>query len=274
MPVLSIDRVAFDYAGSPVLDGVSLAIEEGEQVAIVGANGAGKTTLLKLMAGLLRPRAGSIRLGGREASRVPAGERARIIGFVPQEFAAPFSWTVRALVECGRTAHVRWFRSLSAADQEAVDEALASTGSLAYADRLLEELSGGERQRAAIAVALAQQPDILLLDEPTQHLDLARQGEILDLVSDLRARGPLTIVATMHDLNVAAMYFDRLIVVADGAVRADGPPARVLRADVLEPAYGGALAFLDVPDRPAPVVLPARRMTDEGGRARPGGRLR
>jgi iron complex transport system ATP-binding protein len=256
---LSVDRVTFGYDARPVLEDVSLAVMPGERVAIVGANGAGKTTLLKLMANLLRPRAGTVRLGTQNVREYSRAALAMHLGMVPQELALPFTLTVRDLVECGRTAYVSWFGGLTAADCRAVDAALASTGTAAFSDRSLAELSGGERQRVVIAMALAQEPGILLLDEPTQHLDLTRQGEVLDLIAALSGERRLSVVATMHDLNLAAQYFDRLIVLAGHGVAADGPPDRVMRADVLEAAYGGQLELVTTPSRDVPIVLPARR---------------
>jgi iron complex transport system ATP-binding protein len=255
---LSVDRVTFGYDEQPVLENASLEIAAGERVAIVGANGAGKTTLLKLMAGLLRPRAGAVRLGRQDVRGLSRAALARRLGMVPQEIALPFSLTVRDLVECGRTAYLSWFSGLTAADRRAVDAALRSTGTAAFVDRSLEALSGGERQRVVIAMVLAQEPGIILLDEPTQHLDLTRQGEVLDLIVALSRDRGLTLVATMHDLNLAAQYFDRLIVLAGHGVAADGRPADVMRADVLEAAYGGRLEFVTTPSRDVPIVLPVR----------------
>jgi iron complex transport system ATP-binding protein len=257
---LSVDRVTFGYDERHVLEDVSLEVSPGERVAIVGANGAGKTTLLKLMANLLRPRAGTVRLGTRNVRTVSRAALAMHLGMVPQELALPFTLTVRDLVECGRTAYLSWFSGLTAADRRAVDAALAATGTTAFSDRSLGELSGGERQRVVIAMALAQEPGILLLDEPTQHLDLTRQGEVLDLIAALSRERRLSIVATMHDLNLAAQYFERLIVLAGRGVAADGPPDQVMRADVLEAAYGGTLEFVMTPSRDVPIVLPARRV--------------
>jgi iron complex transport system ATP-binding protein len=256
---LSVDCVTFGYDERLVLEDVSLQVTPGERVAIVGANGAGKTTLLKLMASLLRPRAGAVRLGTQNVRTFSRAALAMHVGVVPQELATPFTLAVRDLVECGRTAYLSWFGGLTTADQHAVDAALASTGTTAFSDRSLDELSGGERQRVVIAMALAQEPAILLLDEPTQHLDLTRQGEVLDLIASLSTERRLSIVATMHDLNLAARYFDRLIVLAGRSVAADGPPDRVMRADVLEPAYGGKLEFVTTTSRNVPIVLPVRR---------------
>jgi iron complex transport system ATP-binding protein len=184
---------------------------------------------------------------------------------VPQEFAMPFSFTARELVECGRTAYVPLFNTPTAADRRVIDAAMASTATTTLGDRLVGELSGGERQRVVIAMVLAQEPSVMLLDEPTQHLDLTRQGEILDLLVALSRERRLSIVATMHDLNLAAQYFDRLIVLAGRGVVADGPPATVMRADVLEAAYGGRLDFVTTPSRAVPIVLPARNTAPSGG---------
>ena len=256
---LSVASVTFGYDERPVLDDVSLEVPGGERVAIVGANGAGKTTLLKLMAHLLRPRAGVVRLGARDVRAFSRRALAKRLGMVPQELAVPFSFTARELVECGRTAYLPLFRAPAAADRRAVDRAMAATATAPFSDRPVGELSGGERQRVVIAMVLAQEPGIMLLDEPTQHLDLTRQGEILDLLVALSRERRLSIVATMHDLNLAAQYFDRLIVLAGRGVVGDGPPASVMRADMLEAAYGGRLDFVTTPSRDVPIVLPARR---------------
>ena len=255
---VSVARVTFGYDERVVLNDVSLEVPAGERVAIVGANGAGKTTLLKLMADLLRPKTGVVRLGARDVRAFSRRALAKRLGMVPQELAVPFSFTARELVECGRTAYLSVFSSPTAEDRRAVDAAMASTATMSFGDRLVGELSGGERQRVVIAMVLAQEPSIMLLDEPTQHLDLTRQGEILDLLVALSRERRLSIVATMHDLNLAAQYFDRLIVLAGRGVAADGPPATVMRANVLEAAYGGRLDFVATPSRAVPIVLPAR----------------
>jgi iron complex transport system ATP-binding protein len=255
---LSVERVTFGYHERTVLDDLSLEVRAGERVAIVGANGAGKTTLLKLMADLLRPKTGIVRLGARDVRAFSRRELAKKLSMVPQELTMPFSFAARELVECGRTAYLRLFSAPTLEDRRVVDAAMSFTATTSFGDRSIGELSGGERQRVVIAMVLAQEPHVMLLDEPTQHLDLTKQGEILELLVELsRARG-LSIVATMHDLNLAAQYFDRLIVLADRRVVADGPPAAVLRADVLEVAYGGRLDFVKTPSRDVPIVLPAR----------------
>ena len=255
---LAVVAVAFGYGAHLVLEDVSLYVATGERVAIVGANGAGKTTLLKVMANLLHPNHGAVRIDSRDVGVIPRGDLARRLGMVPQDLTLPFSLTVRELVECGRTAYLSWFRGLAVADRRAVDAALTSAELTSFEGRALAELSGGERQRAVIAMALAQEPAILLLDEPTQHLDLTRQGDVLELLVRLSRERGLSIVATMHDLNLAAQYFDRLIVLAGRRVIADGPPQQVMRADILDAAYSGKLDFIATPSRDVPIVLPAR----------------
>ncbi len=255
---LSVNNVAFGYGARLVLNGLAFDVTAGERIAIVGANGAGKTTLLKVMANLLQPTAGAVYLDDRNLRKLPRRELARSLGLVPQELIVPFSFTARELVECGRTAYLSFFGGVGPTDRQVVDHAMAATETTALGDRPLCELSGGERQRVVIAMVLAQEPAILLLDEPTQHLDLTRQGEILDLLATLNRQRRLSVVATMHDLNLAAAYFDRLIVLAGGMVLADGPPGRVMRAEILEVAYAGRLDLVATPLRDVPIVLPAR----------------
>jgi iron complex transport system ATP-binding protein len=160
-------------------------------------------------------------------------------------------------VELGRTAYMSLFGGLSMVDRRAVDHAMDLTDSIGLASRVVNELSGGERQRVLVAMALAQQPHLLLLDEPTQRLDLTRQAEILDLIRDVSVERGLTVLAAIHDLNLAALYFDRLIVLSGGAIVADGAPREVMKAEVLEPAYAGRLHFVPVGAPAPPLVLPA-----------------
>ena len=264
MPMIQLHDVCFAYGDCGVLDHVSLQIDRGERVAVIGANGAGKTTLLKMIGGLLHPRAGSVRIDGIDSADVPTPQMAKLVATVPQELVIPFSFTVREMVELGRTAHVGLFGGFDAADRGAVDRAMRVTDVTSLAGRIVNELSGGERQRVLVAMALAQQPRILLLDEPTQRLDLTRQADMLDLVRDVSAERGLTVLAAIHDLNLASLYFDRLVVLSGGAIAADGPPREVINADVLEPAYAGRLRFVPVGESTTPIVLPAPK--SRGGR--------
>jgi iron complex transport system ATP-binding protein len=257
MTAIHLHDVCFAYGDRCVFDRVSLRLDPGERVAVIGANGAGKTTLLKMIGGLLRVQTGSLRIDGADVAEIPRRQMARLVATVPQELVVPFLFTVREMVELGRTAHVGLFGGFDIADRRAVDRAMNVTDVMSLASRVVNELSGGERQRVLVAMALAQEARILLLDEPTQRLDLTRQAEILDLIRDVSTERGLTVLAAIHDLNLAALYFDRLIVLSGGAVVADGAPGDVMNAGVLEPAYAGPLRFLRVAESATPIVLPA-----------------
>ena len=256
MAVVHLHDACFAYGNRAVLDHISLRLDPGERVAVIGANGAGKTTLLKVVGGLLRIHAGSLRIDGTDVAEIPRRQMARLVASVPQELVIPFSFTVREMVELGRTAYIGLFGGFDATDRSAVDHAMHVTDSTCLASRVVNELSGGERQRVLVAMALAQQPRILLLDEPTQRLDLTRQADILDLIRDVSMERGLTVLAAIHDLNLAALYFDRLIVLSGGAIVADGAPGEVMKGEVLEPAYAGRLRFVPVAESATPIVLP------------------
>jgi iron complex transport system ATP-binding protein len=263
MALIRLLQVSFGYNCQPVLDGISLDISTGERIAVLGPNGAGKTTVLKLLSGTLVPTEGSILLGGRQLGTVPRLELARMIAVVPQEFVVPFAFTAREIVELGRTPHVGFLRGLGSEDWRAVQRAMQLTDTLDLASRIFNELSGGERQRAIIAMALAQEPEILLLDEPTQQLDITRQAEILDLITELNRLRGLTVVAAIHDLNMAGRYFNRLIVLHRGTVLVEGTPESVLRAEFLQKAYEGPVEILRLGNGRAPIVLSAPRVHKE-----------
>jgi iron complex transport system ATP-binding protein len=241
--ILSADAVRFCYGRTIVLAGVTLAVRPGEIIALVGPNGAGKTTLLKLLAGLLMPGAGGVRV---------SPPRARTVAYLSQSEEVPFDWSVREVVELGRLPYVGFWRDLTPQDQQAVHRAMERTAILQLAERLVGTLSGGERQRVALARALAQEPRALLLDEPTTHLDLRHQ---VDLFSALRvevSRG-VAVVAVMHDLSFAA-HADRCLVLSRGAIRADGVPADVLRPDLLREVYGTEVEVVRTTDGRSVVV--------------------
>jgi iron complex transport system ATP-binding protein len=259
MAVVHLRDACFAYGDRRVLGRISLRLDPGERVAVIGANGAGKTTLLKVIGGLLRAGSGSVQIDGLEVAAIPRRQIARLVAAVPQELVIPFSFTVREMVELGRTAYLGRFGGFDAVDRSAVDHALQVTDSTGLAARVVNELSGGERQRVLVAMALAQQPRILLLDEPTQRLDLTRQAEVLDLIRDVSTERGLTVLAAIHDLNLAGLYFDRLIVLSGGAIVADGAPGEVIKAEVLEPAYAGRLRFMSVAESAIPIVLPEPR---------------
>lgn len=255
-PSLEARGLRAGYHGRVVVDGLDLALPRRAVTAVVGANACGKSTLLKTLARALRPLGGAVLLDGADVATVPGRRLARSLGMLPQDPVAPEGLCVADLVGRGRHPHHGLFRRWGADDDAAVAEALAATGTADLADRHVDELSGGQRQRVWIAMALAQDPDVLLLDEPTTFLDLTHQLELLDLLRALNEARGTTVVVVLHDLNLAARYADHLVVMADGAVLAEGPPADVLTPEVLRVAF--RLQALVVPDpvTGAPMVVP------------------
>ena len=233
---LQFDAVSFGYSRELVLDGLTLTVGAGEMVGLLGPNGAGKSTLLKLAAGSLRPASGTVRIHDADIRHLSRLAVARQVAVVPQDFDVRFAYTVRQIVELGRTPHLGAWGIAGASDRAAVASALDITGTARLADRIFNELSGGERQRVLVALALAQDAGIVLLDEPTAHLDIKHQLEVLELLRLLNRERHITLVAVMHDLNLAARYFPRLVLYKRGVV-ADGSPARVLRGDLLSKVY-------------------------------------
>jgi iron complex transport system ATP-binding protein len=230
---LKTERVSRTTGGRLILDGVDLSPRTGAMTGLLGPNGSGKSTLLRLLAGVLAPTAGLVTLDGRPLDRVGRREVARRVAVVEQQADTQVELTVRDIVRLGRIPHRRAWTPASAADEEAVTDALDRTGLTPEADRLWHTLSGGERQRVQIARALAQRPRELLLDEPTNHLDVQHQLDVLALVAAL----PVTSVVALHDLNLAAMYCDHLVVLSQGGVVAHGEPAEVLTADLVAKVY-------------------------------------
>ena len=258
--LLAAQSVTFAYNGHKTLDAVDVALERGSLIALLGPNGSGKTTVLKILTGILPPRAGAVTWDDQRLAALDRREIARRIALVPQTLNVPFAFTVREIVWLGRTPHIHAWRGETAHDRAAVARALALTGTSAFAERAFGELSGGERQRVVIAMALAQQPQVLLLDEPTTHLDINHQIEILELVRTLNRECGLTVLATMHDLNLAALYFDRLILLRDGQIVARGTPSQVLSPTQVRQVFGAHVLVATHPTRadvPHIVLLPA-----------------
>jgi iron complex transport system ATP-binding protein len=253
---LCLDRVCFAFGERAVLNELELLISPGEAVAVLGPNGAGKTTLLSLASGRLRPQRGAVLLDGIPLPGLGAEERARRVAVVPQFPVVPAGFTLREWVALGRTPYLHPFRGESATDRGVVEWALLETRLADLADRPGADVSGGEQQRAALAQALAQQPRLLLLDEATAHLDLEHQAGLLRLLRTLNRRNGLTLVAAMHDLNQAAVWFDRLVLLQGGRVAADGPPEQVLREDTLQPVFRARLEVLSIPGRRLPFIAP------------------
>jgi iron complex transport system ATP-binding protein len=225
--LLQFDHVSFAYGPHAVLTEVSFALPANGLMALVGPNGAGKSTLLRLAAGLLPASEGNIEIDGRPVAAWPRRELARAVAFVPQHLDIPFPFTVEQIVAQGRTPYQGWLGGLSTLDQEVIERAIRLTGITNVRARTLSEISGGERQRVKLAVALTQEPSLLLLDEPLQHLDIGRQSEFLDLLLNLH-RGGLTIVAAMHDLAAVRAHFPVSLLLSDTSEYVFGETDQVL----------------------------------------------
>ncbi|ARZ65929.1 hypothetical protein SMD11_0263 [Streptomyces albireticuli] len=256
---LATSGLRLGYGNAVVVDGVDLTLPGGAVTAVVGPNACGKSTLLRGMARLLAPAAGTVTLDGSDIHRMPARALARRMGLLPQQAAAPEGITVEALVRLGRYPHQRMLTPWSKADQTAVEEALERTGTDALRDRAVDELSGGQRQRAWIALALAQDTPLLLLDEPTTFLDLRHQLDVLDLVEELNTEAGRTVVMVLHDLGQAARYADHLVVMCDGRPAAAGSPADVLTAELVEEVFRVECRVVPDPESGTPLVVPRDR---------------
>ena len=235
-PALSARGLAVDLDGRAILRGIDLDAAPGEWVAVVGPNGSGKTTLLRALGGLL-PYRGSATLRGRELREWPARDRARTLALVRQQTDLPFAFSVREVVAMGRAPHRGWLGPLAGADREAIEDAITGLSLGPLADRPVSALSGGEQQRVLLAQALAQDAGVLLLDEPTAHLDVRHRMDVLDRVRGLAAGGR-AVVAAMHELDWAARYADRVVVLGGGTVAASGAPADVLTPGLLADVFG------------------------------------
>lgn len=257
--VLQAKDLTLSYHQRCVVDGLSVRIPEGRVTMIVGANACGKSTLLRGLSRLLKPAGGAVTLDGKDIHSRPARALARTLGLLPQHPSAPDGITVRDLVGRGRYPHQGFFRSWSDKDDAAVQRALEATGTLELAGRDVDELSGGQRQRAWIAMALAQETDVLLLDEPTTYLDLAHQVEVLDLVTDLNRTRGTTVAIVLHDLNLAARYADHVIAMKDGAVAALGSPQDVVTEDLVKDVFGLESRVIPDPVSGTPLILPIGR---------------
>ena len=253
---LAADALQLGYDGRVVVDGLSLTIPVGRITAIVGAHACGKSTLLRGLSRLLAPRAGSVLLDGRELHRTPTREVARRLGLLPQSPIAPEGVTVGDLVARGRSPHQRWWQQWSAEDERAVTEAMAATHVADLAERLVDELSGGQRQRVWLAMALAQETDLLLLGGPTTVHDLAHRVGVLELVAELNASRRRTVVMVLHDLNHAARYAHHVVAMKDGAVVATGAPDEVVTESLVEQVFGLACAVVPCPVSGRPLVVP------------------
>ncbi|GAB2507601.1 ABC transporter ATP-binding protein [Microbacterium petrolearium] len=257
--VLEAHGLRAGYGAVTIVDGVDLALPPGKISVIVGANASGKSTLLKTLARLITPQAGSVVLDGAAIGEVPTKQLARTLGLLPQMPVAPEGIAVADLVSRGRHPHQKLFRSWTAEDEQAVARALAETGTTELADAPVDELSGGQRQRVWIAMALAQETEVLLLDEPTTYLDLAHQVEVLDLLTDLNRERGTTIAMVLHDINLAARYADHLFAMRDGRLLASGAPGEVVTAELIRDVFGLDALVIPDPVSATPLILPRGR---------------
>ncbi len=253
--VLQAHEVAFEYrAGTPVLREVSISAAAGKLLCVLGPNGSGKTTLLRCLLGRLLPTAGTILLDGKALKGYSARGLARMLAYVPQLPASAFAFTVRELILMGRFAHAGVLGMVREQDMGVARQAMIMTDTLQFADRTLDELSGGEAQRAMIARAIAQQPQVALLDEPTSHLDIRNQLTIYRMMGRLAHDWKMAIVCVSHDVNLASRFADELVLMRDGRVIAAGTPAEVVREDTLSRAYDVEIDLIDTPESPVPIV--------------------
>ncbi len=256
---LIAENLELGYGNRTVVENLDLQVPPGRITCIVGANACGKSTLLRSMSRLLSPRGGHVLLDGKDVHRLPAKKLARTLGLLPQSPIAPEGIVVADLVGRGRHPHQRVLSRWSREDDAAVADALAATHTTELAERSVDELSGGQRQRVWIAMVLAQQTDLLLLDEPTTFLDVSHQVEALDLLTDLNRDRGTTIVMVLHDLNLAARYADHLVAMADGSIYASGDPSEVLTGETVKAVFGLDSRVISDPVSGKPLVLPVGR---------------
>jgi len=254
--LLEAQKVSFAYNGRPVLRDVDLRVPPGQMVGVIGPNGAGKSTLIKILSRLLRPDEGRVSLGGRDLARWGHTQLARHLAVVPQAAQLPETFTVWEVVLMGRTPYLGLLSNETAADMAIARRAMEETNTWHLASRLIGQLSGGERQRVVMARALAQEPRVLLLDEPTLHLDINHQLEILSLVRHLVDEQGLAVLAIFHDLNLAAQFCHEIFLLCQGRVFARGCPEKVITATNIAAVYGAEVTILSHPHNGRPTVLP------------------
>ncbi len=252
---LGVKQLACGYGRREVLEDLTFDLHQGEMLGVIGPNGSGKSTLIRALTRILSPSRGSIALYGRPLQHHTVREIACQIAVIPQQTPVTFAFSSLDVVRMGRTPHLRRFRRESSKDREIALEAMRRTDCLAFRDRPIHELSGGERQRVIIARALAQQPSILLLDEPTSFLDLNHQVEIFDLLRHVCASDGLAVLCVSHDLNLASEYTTRLIMLKDGRTYADGPPERILTRGYIKAVFETEVTVIPSPYSGAPQII-------------------
>jgi iron complex transport system ATP-binding protein len=260
MSELTAYNLTLSYENTCIIQNMSLTIPDGQITVLVGPNGCGKSTLLRGISRLLKPRPGRVVLDGQDIWSLPTKELAKRLGILPQGPVAPEGLTVHELVAQGRYPHQSWLQQWSAEDERITLDALEITGITEFADRPVDTLSGGQRQRAWIAMTLAQDSDLILLDEPTTFLDLAYQIDVLDLLHDLNVERGKTIVMVLHDLNHACRYADYLIAVRGGQIAAEGIPGEVVTENMVREVFGIDCRIIPDPVTHTPLIVPVGRV--------------
>jgi iron complex transport system ATP-binding protein len=253
--MLTIENLTAAYGEKIVLEELSLELSRGEVLALIGPNGSGKTTLFRAISGVLPLKAGCVRVDGRDLASLSTAQRARYLAVVPQARRLPPAFTVRQTVLFGRTPYLGWLGQPERADLQRVAWVLEQTGLASLADQRVDELSGGEQQRVLLARALAQDTPLLLLDEPTAHLDLEHQSSLLRLVQSLAREQQLGVFMAVHDLNLVSLYADRVVLLFGGRLYASGTPKEVLVPEILNQVYRASLHILPHPVHGTPLVL-------------------
>lgn len=256
MNLLELRSVSFGYGSLRVINTVSISVDEGEMLGVIGPNGAGKTTLFRLMSGLSAPWEGSVLFKGTAISAIDRRELARAMATMPQSVVQPFPFSVKDFVSLGRFPHRGRWNPLTSHDRAVIDQSLQATDTAVLQGRLISELSGGERQRVLLAQALAQEPRLLLLDEPTAHLDIGHQSSLLDLVGRLNRTTGVTVVMVLHDLNCASEFCSRLVLLDKGSIKQAGTPQEVLTYQNIESVYQTVVVVKDNPVSHKPHVFP------------------
>lgn len=255
--MIKVNSVHLAYGSQKILRDITFSVSAGEVVGLVGPNGAGKTTLIRAISGLLKPSSGGITVANDNVFNISNKELAKMISVVPQAEQTGGAFLVRNVISLGRTPYMNWLGQSTEKDSEAVDVAMLHTGIEDLGDRRLAELSGGERQRVLLARALAQETPILLLDEPTSNLDLVHQGSFLSLISELARQKNLAVLMALHDLNLVSSFADRVIMIADQTIIAEGLATEVLTAENIMAAYQtSAVEIIAHPDSGNPIIIP------------------
>lgn len=261
--ILEFHQIAAGYGNREILKDVTMAIREGDFAGLIGSNGTGKSTLIKCVSGLLPLKRGKIMICGRENTSLKSRERAQMVAVVPQSYHVEYDFTVEDIVMMGRNPYLSFRKKESQTDRDIVEEAMQMTNTAVFRDRFYNELSGGERQRVILARAIAQKPRIILLDEPTSALDVHHQIEVMELITRLNRKEHMTVLAVLHDINMASRFCQRMIMLQEGVVTADGTPREVINRQNMESLYKMKLMIRESPLFHKPEIIPIRVMPEE-----------